>query len=727
MKINGNAIQELSSFDILGTSALSDTIVGYIHGSPGGLGKWYINMQSGVRSSCFNNTIRDGRSYIFIDNLRHAHSERKGMLARYFPEYGTLLAAFYSLTKSFTGDKEDEPCFYWDEVLRVIISFDEVVFINDGKVDEEQYDENMDILYKMRNAYDLCGQFIHTGSIKGFNISGTSGDEVRQFTGNVCWEAGSNVFFNTFHNICDIYVVAYNVNENCVNFGMREINMDCITVEDKPLPGHVVEMIGKMFKRCLAYYTMSNGRHEQIDFLKRLKVGYLQNCGGEYVLRVFAVAVKGNAEPGSETMPVRYVEIKRVHITDEVLKDMKTLKAPLIYFDREGIDDGVFRYAKKYLEEAEKDLSERFSIWYEYHEFSSSSDSEISIACAAAFMPFVERLLNMFSSGNAARNGLSPAYDENPNAGIFKLMVKSCRSNLKSMLCDLLGGLDFEKKELNQVIGIPRALMKKYAEGDCDFNDICVIKDIFSGYKEYFMSIDTKTLLKVIQLVNVSGCPGMSDPLIRCLKMLISIFGINNIYGYCEFLACQYNDSEYSGDYGWVETYLHYLEKLETIGKSVAGLQWKLKGHELERADEAVYVAYATLNDNEKYADTLKKFRSYFSTWEKYKYRSDRFTVTYPQGPTDLVEEGVKLNHCAKTFINRVADGETIILFIRKNRNLTKPFYTLEIRNDGIRQCHGFNNCNIEKCDGLTEFIKKFAEEKHLFISKTINETLGVE
>jgi len=706
MGVNVNVIRELSSFDIFGTSELSDTIVSYGYGT----GKRYANMQSGIRSSCFNDTIRDGKGYIFIDNnLYPENSLVKGMLARYIPEHDILLVVIYDLNASNTKFSYDGPVFSWEERLRVIISRSRVIFMEDGEVCKK----HPTVPY----AHDLCGQFIHIGT-EGFNITGLSGDEVRRFAKGVWWDGMEQL---TFYNMCNINTVVLNITEGDVNFGMREINMDGITLEDKPLPGHVIEMIGKTVRRCFENYIYDCYKFRWNDFLSWLKIGYLQNCGGEYVLRVFAVAVKGNVEQGSETMPIRHIEIERIHLTEDVLEHMRLLCVPLLYFDRENIDDGIFRYTKKYLEEAEKCSTDFFSSWNYYCAMPSPSKYGISVACAATFMPFFEKLLNIFVANDSIRYDCpSSDYYANRNICRLKFIVMACTGSLKLQLCKHMGKLDFENKELNQALGIPKTLMKMLIQGDCGyFDNIKIIKSIFSRHKKYFMSLDSKTLMEIIELINADEITSEDEPSIKCLKMLISIFGTDNIIGYCKFILQQ------SNDYEWCETYMHYLEKLKVIGKSVKGLQWKLKGSELERADESIHMAYVTLNDKKKYANALSKFKLHFDVWEKYKYSDDKFTVIYPQGPTDLIEEGVKLNHCVKTFIDSVACGKTMILFIRRNENISKPFYTLEIRDGEIRQCHGFDNCDIDQCDGLTEFIERFSKEKHLTISSTINKVFG--
>ncbi len=71
----------------------------------------------------------------------------------------------------------------------------------------------------------------------------------------------------------------------------------------------------------------------------------------------------------------------------------------------------------------------------------------------------------------------------------------------------------------------------------------------------------------------------------------------------------------------------------------------------------------------------------------------------------DLNVESSVLGHCVRTYGNRVAEGETIIYFIRREEKPNEPYYTLEIRPEGkFIQCRGEHNCN------MTPEVKEFKD-----------------
>lgn len=104
---------------------------------------------------------------------------------------------------------------------------------------------------------------------------------------------------------------------------------------------------------------------------------------------------------------------------------------------------------------------------------------------------------------------------------------------------------------------------------------------------------------------------------------------------------------------------------------------------------------------------------------KKMEYENDdfEFCVKAPEVPEDLAVEGLELHHCVKSYIDRVCDGKTNILFIRKKSDVSKPFFTVELTNDRvIAQVHGFSNRNANTEPNMEEFVQRWARNKRLKI-----------
>lgn len=63
--------------------------------------------------------------------------------------------------------------------------------------------------------------------------------------------------------------------------------------------------------------------------------------------------------------------------------------------------------------------------------------------------------------------------------------------------------------------------------------------------------------------------------------------------------------------------------------------------------------------------------------------------VRLPKDGDEIRHEGEALHHCVGSYVSRVESGETTILFIRKESEPDKPFYTMEWKDAKIRQCYG--------------------------------------
>lgn len=110
-------------------------------------------------------------------------------------------------------------------------------------------------------------------------------------------------------------------------------------------------------------------------------------------------------------------------------------------------------------------------------------------------------------------------------------------------------------------------------------------------------------------------------------------------------------------------------------------------------------------------------FKKSVADYESLSYEGKEFSVIVPKEPEDLVSEGKSLHHCVKTYIDRVSDGKSQILFLRKNEEKETPFYTFEVSPQARRvvQVRGFGNCAPTK--EVLEFLQEWGKENHIFVS----------
>ena len=83
-------------------------------------------------------------------------------------------------------------------------------------------------------------------------------------------------------------------------------------------------------------------------------------------------------------------------------------------------------------------------------------------------------------------------------------------------------------------------------------------------------------------------------------------------------------------------------------------------------------------------------------------YADDDFMIIVPKSPEDVEDEGRQQKHCiANQYLNHIACGDTICVFMRRTDEPYKSLITIEIRNNKIRQaCIGNNNRVPEEYQG---------------------------
>lgn len=95
---------------------------------------------------------------------------------------------------------------------------------------------------------------------------------------------------------------------------------------------------------------------------------------------------------------------------------------------------------------------------------------------------------------------------------------------------------------------------------------------------------------------------------------------------------------------------------------------------------------------------------------------NDKYAIVMPKSAEEIINEGAILNHCVGSYCERVANGKSIILFLRKIDDLDKPFYTLEIRPNMHKfdfvQCRGYRNSDPSKeiYDSVDNFLENYAK-----------------
>lgn len=161
------------------------------------------------------------------------------------------------------------------------------------------------------------------------------------------------------------------------------------------------------------------------------------------------------------------------------------------------------------------------------------------------------------------------------------------------------------------------------------------------------------------------------------------------------------------GDY---YDYLHECEKL----KLDLSRKFILFPEDLRKAHEETSRAIRELEAQkraEAIAERDRAFAVKLKTLEKkYFFSADGLFIRPAKGAGELIKEGASLNHCVATYADKYLNGQTIILFIRREAAPDESYYTMELspQSETVIQCRGLRNCG--KTPEIEEFLRKWEE-----------------
>lgn len=195
----------------------------------------------------------------------------------------------------------------------------------------------------------------------------------------------------------------------------------------------------------------------------------------------------------------------------------------------------------------------------------------------------------------------------------------------------------------------------------------------------------------------------------RVISGQLSCLGlVNQIYGHTTMLNILDNFKKgQCKDRNVLSKYFDYLNMVVLLEDTVHFRPYfKDETNIIEMHDLIVDVYNAKRDKIEQ-----DKFDARIPFWKKYEYSDEKYSVIAPTSPAELAQEGLELHHCVKSYIPKVSQGITNIVFIRENSNKEKPFFTVEIQDNTIQQIHGFANRNLETEPDLAYFVRDWEKK----------------
>lgn len=163
--------------------------------------------------------------------------------------------------------------------------------------------------------------------------------------------------------------------------------------------------------------------------------------------------------------------------------------------------------------------------------------------------------------------------------------------------------------------------------------------------------------------------------------------------------------------------YYHYLENLKELGIDINDSYYmtpkdfhkidkiisdrvveqrkKLKAEELAKQDKLI----KGISDGLRNMEDLKEFMG----------GSKGLLVYVPESADELIAEGDALHNCIGSYVERVAEGKTLVFFVRKLEAPNEPFVAFEYCNGEVIQCRYDHNKAVED-EKIISFVDALAE-----------------
>ena len=184
----------------------------------------------------------------------------------------------------------------------------------------------------------------------------------------------------------------------------------------------------------------------------------------------------------------------------------------------------------------------------------------------------------------------------------------------------------------------------------------------FNNFVDYMQRLNTKEMLKIFN----GGCS----------------------YGYCFDLG------EYK-DYLDMQLQMYGYIKEKYPDNWLTSLQIM----------KAKFNAWKELHKDERFLSNVNKLKPL-------EYSDNKYCIIIPTKASDVVDEGAHLGHCVGSYVNRIVNGETNILFMRKVSEPEESLVTLEFKDNTLCQYKGYGDRPVTEEED--EFLTKWCKEKNI-------------
>lgn len=164
----------------------------------------------------------------------------------------------------------------------------------------------------------------------------------------------------------------------------------------------------------------------------------------------------------------------------------------------------------------------------------------------------------------------------------------------------------------------------------------------------------------------------------------------------------------------FITDYEDYIKACEELHYNLEDTMY-LKPNNFTTMHDNTMKILQELRDQKKAVNIKKQLKKV----KKFEFANQTLQIITPENSAAITEEGKNLHHCVGTYLDRVAEGRSIIMFIRKLTAPNKSYYTIEINPKDLTvvQCRGNHNANTTK--EVDRFINEWNKKVILPLKQT--------
>lgn len=254
--------------------------------------------------------------------------------------------------------------------------------------------------------------------------------------------------------------------------------------------------------------------------------------------------------------------------------------------------------------------------------------------------------------------------------------------------------LDETQHRTHRILGVAAEDVRFLRSIDPDMSVLKIYQD-YTGLKG-------RQELIVWQIQNAVGYDVL--PILQHMTPHKAMRYLDSQYEFLRLRKTKYGTQRYSSMQDLVSEYRDYLELCEKLNYDLKNSFVKFPKDLQKAHDKAAHRL--------KHKADAKERRAFAAVYRniagQYDFGKDGMKIVYPSTPDDVIAEGHLLHHCVGGFVERVADRECVILFLRRCSDPLKPFFTIEVRGRQIVQVRGMKNCSATP--DVNKFIKAWEQ-----------------